>query len=345
MLSTRYLQSTFFVLLTGINFLFFGVVNAQQSGSPIELVSTGAAGSANDRIARLWSNEVARDKEYDSSVSNRPGGYGLKAMRYFAESSAPENTLLVTSSVSPFSIGQKRLAEYKVDSSQFIPVCQLGYSVPLMWANADEETSSFIESKKWKENKLRVAGSWKLNAVLGQHAIEQIGISTEIVENLDSVSTALQSGLADIVVASSADMQDSFGAGDVVPIATFSPGGDQFSEGIPTMSELGVEFGSYVNPINIWAHKESSKKTLEYYTQICNKVSESVLWADFAKKADVVSQYHIGDDLGTGPEQAPSGGGCDNSCCNKDKKTCCSSCLLLPEAGNSSSPILDQLFK
>lgn len=274
-----------------------GAANAAEfPRKPITIVVGYGAGGGTDSYARALSSVAP---EYINNqpliVVNKPGGSGIPAAKYVADSKPDGHTLHLASSGALYFSTQFRKAP--VDPfKDFKIVCMVGRLLPAVFVHKDSKYKTpqeLVADAKANPGKLRFStpGRTSTWGIAGLGFVLRNGIKAQ---DVPAKGGAPARGL---VIGKQVDfgvfgihLKNGF-EDSVRPLGLLFPERDPNNKKVPTLKELGVNYVEVLTPMIIMAPKATPDKTVEYLDNACQKMTAHKAYGKLLKKAGLPAKY------------------------------------------------------
>lgn len=269
---------------------------------PVEMVIMAGTGGGADQLARLFQAIIMKEELSSMPILpvNKGGGSGAEALRYLLDKDGENHVIMAT--LNSYYTTPLR-TDIGVDIEEFTPIARMALDTFVLWVNADSDIQTLDDYVAAVQ---AAGGAWKMGGTgTGQEdslvtaMLEtEFGIDMTYVpfDGGGDVARNLVGGHIDSSVNNPSEAMGFFKAGNLRPIAAFTPERIEVFPDTPTMSELGHELvysmqRSFVAPANM------DPGAVAYYTEMFRKLSESEEWQTYTQEQALVADFLSGDEL------------------------------------------------
>jgi tripartite-type tricarboxylate transporter receptor subunit TctC len=280
----------------------FTTANAAEfPRKPITVVVGYGAGGGTDSYARALASVAP---EYINRqpliVVNKPGGSGVPAAKYVADSKPDGHTLHLASAGALYFSTQFRKAPVG-PFKDFKIVCMVGRLLPAVFVHQDSKyktAKELIADAKANPGKLRFAtpGRTSTWGIAGLGFVLRNGMKAQDVPAKGGaparglvIGKQVDFGVFGIHLKSG--FEDS-----VRPLGLLFPERDPNNKKVPTLKELGVNYVEVLTPMIIMAPKATPDARVAYLDGACKKMTSHKAYGKLLKKAGLPVKYLSGPD-------------------------------------------------
>ncbi|MEL6839512.1 MAG: tripartite tricarboxylate transporter substrate binding protein [Pseudomonadota bacterium] len=269
---------------------------------PVEMVIMAGTGGGADRLARLFQSIIQKENLSTMPILpvNKGGGSGAEALRYLADNEG-ENHLIMATLNSYYTTPLRN--DIGVDIEEFTPIARMALDTFVLWVNADsdiETLDDYVEAVKAS------GGTWKMG---GTGTGQEDSLVTAMLENEFGISVTyvpfsgggdvarnLVGGHIDSSVNNPSEALGFYQAGELRPIAAFTPERIAAFPDTPTMGELGHDLvywmqRSFVAPAGM------APEAVAYYTEMFENLSQSEEWQTYTAEKALMADFLTGEEL------------------------------------------------
>ncbi|MEJ6402951.1 tripartite tricarboxylate transporter substrate binding protein [Yoonia sp. 2307UL14-13] len=269
---------------------------------PVEMVIMAGQGGGADRLARLFQSIIQKENLSTMPILpvNKGGGSGAEALRYLADNEG-ENHLIMATLNSYYTTPLR--TDIGVDIEEFTPIARMALDTFVLWVNADsdiETLDDYVEAVKAS------GGSWKMG---GTGTGQEDSLVTAMLENEFGISVTyvpfsgggdvarnLVGGHIDSSVNNPSEALGFYQAGDLRPIAAFTPERIAAFPDTPTMGELGHDLVYWMQRSFV-APKDMDPAAVAYYTAMFEQLSQSEEWQTYTAEKALMADFLTGEEL------------------------------------------------
>lgn len=273
-----------------------------QPTKPIEMVIMAGQGGGADRLARLFQSIIQKENLSRMPLLpvNKGGGSGAEALRYLVDNEGEDHIIMAT--LNSYYTTPLR-TDIGVDIEDFTPLARMALDTFVLWVNADSD----IETLEDYVAAVQAAGGeWKMG---GTGTGAEDSLVTAMLENEfgikvtyvpfsggGDVARNLVGGHIDSSVNNPSEALGFYQAGNLRPIAAFTPDRIPAFPDTPTMGELGHDLvywmqRSFVGPADM------SPEAVAYYTEMFEQLAASEEWQTYTAEKALMAEFLTGDDL------------------------------------------------
>lgn len=275
----------------------FSAANAADfPRKPITLVVGYGAGGGTDSYARALASVAP---EYINMqpliVVNKPGGSGVPAAKYVADSKPNGYTLHLASAGALYFSTQFRKSP--VDPfKDFKMVCMVGRLLPAVFVQKDSKyktVQELIADAKAHPGKLRFATPGRTSAwgIAGLGFVLSNGIKAQDVPAKGGApARALVIGKQVDFGTFGIHLKNGF-EDSIRPLGLLFPERDPNNKNVPTLNELGVKYVEVLTPMIVMAPKATPDKVIQYLDNACQKMTAHKAYGRLLKKAGLPAKY------------------------------------------------------
>lgn len=273
-----------------------------QPTKPIEMVIMAGQGGGADRLARLFQSIIQKENLSRMPLLpvNKGGGSGAEAMRYLVDNAGDDHIIMAT--LNSYYTTPLR-TDIGVDIEDYTPLARMALDTFVLWVNAD---SSIETLDDYVAAVQAAGGEWKMG---GTGTGAEDSLVTAMLENEfgikityvpfsggGDVARNLVGGHIDSSVNNPSEALGFYQAGNLRPIAAFTPERIPAFPDTPTMGELGHDLvywmqRSFVGPADM------SPEAVAYYTGMFEQLAASEEWQTYTNEKALMADFLTGDDL------------------------------------------------
>lgn len=270
---------------------------------PVEFVIMAGKGGGADKMARLMQTVIAKHKMSSKPFTpiNKPGGTGAEALVYLQQHKGDDHVIMVT--LNSFYTTPLRQPGLKVDPISFSPIARMAEDTFLLWVNSETSMMNlddYVKAAKAKGNEWLMAGTGKASEdnLLTDYLNTTFGLKMKYIpyKGGGKVAAQLAGKNCDSTVNNPSEQIGFFQAGNVRPLAAFTPERLGMFPDVPTFKELGHDF-SYFMQRSVVGAPGMSKEALAYYQGLFKKVYDSKEWQEYMRTKSLQGEFLTGDDL------------------------------------------------
>ncbi len=269
---------------------------------PVEMVIMAGTGGGADRLARLFQSIIQKENLSTMPILpvNKGGGSGAEALRYLADNEG-ENHLIMATLNSYYTTPLR--TDIGVDIEEFTPIARMALDTFVLWVNADsdiETLDDYVEAVKAS------GGTWKMG---GTGTGQEDSLVTAMLENEFGISVTyvpfsgggdvarnLVGGHIDSSVNNPSEALGFYQAGELRPIAAFTPERISAFPDTPTMGELGHDLVYWMQRSFV-APKGMAPEAVAYYTEMFENLSQSQEWQTYTAEKALMADFLTGEEL------------------------------------------------
>ena len=269
---------------------------------PVEMVIMAGTGGGADRLARLFQSIIQKENLSTMPILpvNKGGGSGAEALRYLADNEG-ENHLIMATLNSYYTTPLRN--DIGVDIEEFTPIARMALDTFVLWVNADsdiETLDDYVEAVKAS------GGTWKMG---GTGTGQEDSLVTAMLENEFGISVTyvpfsgggdvarnLVGGHIDSSVNNPSEALGFYQAGELRPIAAFTPDRIAAFPDTPTMGELGHDLVYWMQRSFV-APKDMAPEAVAYYTEMFENLSQSEEWQTYTAEKALMADFLTGEEL------------------------------------------------
>ena len=279
----------------------FTAVNAAEfPRKPVTLVVGFGAGGGTDSYARALASVAP---EYINRqpliIVNKPGGSGVPAAKFVADSKPDGHTLYLASGGSFYFSTKFRKAP--VDPlKDFKTVCMVGRLLPAVFAHKDEtrykNVKDLVADAKKNPGKLRFAtpGRTSTWGVAGLAFVQRNGMEAQDVPAKGGApARALLIGKQVDFAVIGIHLINGF-EDQVKALGLIFPERDPNNKKVPTLKEQGVKFTEVFTPMLVMAPKDVPDDRIKILDAACKKMTGHKAYGRLLKKAGLPAKYLSG---------------------------------------------------
>ncbi|MFG5382312.1 MULTISPECIES: tripartite tricarboxylate transporter substrate binding protein [unclassified Yoonia] len=269
---------------------------------PVEMVIMAGQGGGADRLARLFQSIIQKENLSTMPILpvNKGGGSGAEALRYLADNEG-ENHLIMATLNSYYTTPLRN--DIGVDIEEFTPIARMALDTFVLWVNADSDIETLDD---YVEAVRAAGGSWKMG---GTGTGQEDSLVTAMLENEFGISVTyvpfsgggdvarnLVGGHIDSSVNNPSEALGFYQAGNLRPIAAFTPERIGAFPDTPTMGELGHDLVYWMQRSFV-APKDMAPEAVAYYTNMFEQLSQSEEWQTYTQEKALMAEFLTGDEL------------------------------------------------
>ena len=269
---------------------------------PVEMVIMAGQGGGADRLARLFQSIIQKENLSTMPILpvNKGGGSGAEALRYLADNEGQNHIIMAT--LNSYYTTPLR-TDIGVDIEEFTPIARMALDTFVLWVNADSDIQTLDD---YVEAVRAAGGSWKMG---GTGTGQEDSLVTAMLENEFGISMTyvpfsgggdvarnLVGGHVDSSVNNPSEALGFYQAGDLRPIAAFTPERITAFPDTPTMGELGHDLVYWMQRSFV-APKGMAPEAVAYYTEMFEKLSQTEEWQTYTEEKALMAEFLTGDDL------------------------------------------------
>jgi len=269
---------------------------AEFPRKPVTLVVGYGAGGGTDTYARAMASVAPEYMNFQPLVVvNKPGGSGVPAAKYVADSNADGHTIHLASGGALYFSTQFRKAP--VDPiADFKMVCQIGRLLPAVMVHQD---SPFMNAKDLVDyailnpGKLRMAtpGRTSTWGIAGLAFLKRNGLRAQDVPAKGGApARALVIGKQTDFGVFGIHLRRGFEA-QVRPLGLLFPDRDPNNPDVQTVLEQGVELTSVFTPMMIMAPKDTPDERVKALDEACAKIAAHKSFVKLMQKSGLPVKY------------------------------------------------------
>ena len=269
---------------------------------PVEMVIMAGTGGGADRLARLFQSIIQKENLSSMPILpvNKGGGSGAEALRYLADNEG-ENHLIMATLNSYYTTPLR--TDIGVNIEEFTPIARMALDTFVLWVNADSDIETLDDYVAAVEAS---GGAWKMG---GTGTGQEDSLVTAMLENEFGISVTyvpfsgggdvarnLVGGHIDSSVNNPSEALGFYQAGELRPIAAFTPERIAAFPDTPTMGELGHDLvywmqRSFVAPAGM------APEAVAYYTTMFENLSQSEEWQTYTAEKALMADFLTGEEL------------------------------------------------
>jgi putative tricarboxylic transport membrane protein len=269
---------------------------------PVEMVIMAGQGGGADRLARLFQSIIQKENLSSMPILpvNKGGGSGAEALRYLVDNEG-ENHLIMATLNSYYTTPLR--TDIGVNIEEFTPIARMALDTFVLWVNADSDIETLDDYVAAVQ---AAGGSWKMGGTgTGQEDSlvtamleEEFGISVTYVpfSGGGDVARNLVGGHIDSSVNNPSEALGFYQAGNLRPIATFTPDRISVFPDTPTMGELGHDLVYWMQRSFV-APKGMAPEAVAYYTTMFENLSQSEEWQTYTTEKALMADFLTGEEL------------------------------------------------
>lgn len=269
---------------------------------PVEMVIMAGQGGGADRLARLFQSIIQKENLSNMPILpvNKGGGSGAEALRYLVDKEGDNHVIMAT--LNSYYTTPLR-TDIGVNIEEFTPIARMALDTFVLWVNADSDIMTlddYVAAVKAS------GGEWKMG---GTGTGAEDSLVTAMLENEfdikvtyvpfsggGDVARNLVGGHIDSSVNNPSEALGFYQAGNLRPIAAFTPERIEAFPDTPTMGELGHDLVYWMQRSFV-APKDMDPAAVAYYTEMFQKLSESEEWQTYTAEKALMAEFLTGDDL------------------------------------------------
>jgi len=270
---------------------------------PVEMVIMAGTGGGADQLARLFQSIIQKEGLASMPILpvNKGGGSGAEALRYLLDKSGDDHVIMAT--LNSYYTTPLR-TDIGVNIEEFTPLARMALDTFVLWVNSDSDIMTledYVAAVKAADGawKMGGTGTGQEDSLVTAMLEKEFGVKMTYVPfgGGGDVARNLVGGHIESSVNNPSEAMGFFNAGNLRPIATFTPDRIDVFPDTPTMTELGHELvywmqRSFVGP------KDMSPEAVAYYTEMFRKLSETEAWTTYTQEqALLADEFLTGDDL------------------------------------------------
>lgn len=271
---------------------------------PVEMVIMAGTGGGADRLARLFQSIIQKENLSTMPILpiNKGGGSGAEALRYLADNEG-ENHLIMATLNSYYTTPLR--TDIGVDIEEFTPIARMALDTFVLWVNADSDIETLDDYVAAVQ---AAGGSWKMG---GTGTGQEDSLVTAMLENEFGISVTyvpfsgggdvarnLVGGHIDSSVNNPSEALGFYQAGNLRPIAAFTPDRIAAFPDTPTMGELGHDLVYWMQRSFV-APKGMAPEAVAYYTTMFENLSQSQEWQTYTAEKALMADFLTGEELQT----------------------------------------------
>ena len=274
---------------------------AEFPRKPITVVVGYGAGGGTDSYARALAS-VAPEyiNQQPLIVVNKPGGSGIPAAKYVADSKADGHTLYLASGGAFYFSTQFRKAP--VDPlKDFKIVCMVGRLLPGLFVHVDsrfKNAKELVDHAKKNPGKLRFStpgrtSTWGIAglAFVSRNKIKAQDVPAKGGAPARGLLIGKQVDFGVFGVHLKSGFEDS-----VRPLGLIFPERDPTNKKVPTLKEQGVDATAVFTPMLLMVPKATPDDRVAALDTACNKMTSHKAYGKLLKKAGLPAKYRSGPD-------------------------------------------------
>lgn len=269
---------------------------------PVEMVIMAGTGGGADRLARLFQSIIQKENLSTMPILpvNKGGGSGAEALRYLADNEG-ENHLIMATLNSYYTTPLR--TDIGVNIEEFTPIARMALDTFVLWVNADSDIETLDDYVAAVQAS---GGTWKMG---GTGTGQEDSLVTAMLENEFGISVTyvpfsgggdvarnLVGGHIDSSVNNPSEALGFFQAGELRPIAAFTPDRISAFPDTPTMGELGHDLVYWMQRSFV-APKDMAPEAVAYYTQMFENLSQSEEWQTYTAEKALMADFLTGEEL------------------------------------------------
>ena len=263
---------------------------------PVTLVVGYGAGGGTDTYARAMASVAPEYINFQPLVVvNKPGGSGVPAAKYVADSNPDGHTMHLASGGALYFSTQFRKAP--VDPiADFKMVCQIGRLLPAVMVHKDspfKNATDLVEHAKANPGKMRMAtpGRTSTWGIAGLAFLKRNGLQAQDVPAKGGApARALVIGKQTDFGVFGIHLRRGF-EGQVRPLGLLFPERDPNNPDVETVSEQGVELTSVFTPMMIMVPKATSDERVKTLDEACAKIAAHKAFVKLMQKSGLPVKY------------------------------------------------------
>lgn len=269
---------------------------------PVEMVIMAGTGGGADRLARLFQSIIQKENLSTMPILpvNKGGGSGAEALRYLADNEGEDHVIMAT--LNSYYTTPLR-TDIGVNIEEFTPIARMALDTFVLWVNADSDIETLDDYVAAVQ---AAGGSWKMG---GTGTGQEDSLVTAMLENEFGISVTyvpfsgggdvarnLVGGHIDSSVNNPSEALGFYQAGELRPIAAFTPDRISAFPDTPTMGELGHDLVYWMQRSFV-APKDMAPEAVAYYTQMFENLSESEEWQTYTAEKALMADFLTGEEL------------------------------------------------
>ncbi len=269
---------------------------------PVEMVIMAGTGGGADRLARLFQSIIQKENLSTMPILpvNKGGGSGAEALRYLADNEG-ENHLIMATLNSYYTTPLR--TDIGVNIEEFTPIARMALDTFVLWVNADSDIETLDDYVAAVQAS---GGSWKMG---GTGTGQEDSLVTAMLENEFGISVTyvpfsgggdvarnLVGGHIDSSVNNPSEALGFYQAGELRPIAAFTPERISAFPDTPTMGELGHDLVYWMQRSFV-APKDMAPEAVAYYTAMFENLSQSEEWQTYTAEKALMADFLTGEEL------------------------------------------------
>ncbi len=269
---------------------------------PVEMVIMAGQGGGADRLARLFQSIIQKENLSNMPILpvNKGGGSGAEALRYLMDKEGDNHVIMAT--LNSYYTTPLR-TDIGVDIEEFTPIARMALDTFVLWVNADsdiETLDDYVAAVK------ESGGTWKMG---GTGTGQEDSLVTAMLEEEFDVSVTyvpfsgggdvaknLVGGHIDSSVNNPSEALGFYQAGNLRPIAAFTPDRIEALPDTPTMGELGHDLVYWMQRSFV-APKDMAPEAVAYYTAMFEQLNASEEWQTYTQEKALMAEFLTGEDL------------------------------------------------
>ena len=269
---------------------------------PVEMVIMAGTGGGADRLARLFQSIIQKENLSSMPILpvNKGGGSGAEALRYLADNEG-ENHLIMATLNSYYTTPLR--TDIGVNIEEFTPIARMALDTFVLWVNADSDIETLDDYVAAVQAS---GGTWKMG---GTGTGQEDSLVTAMLENEFGISVTyvpfsgggdvarnLVGGHIDSSVNNPSEALGFYQAGELRPIAAFTPDRIAAFPDTPTMGELGHDLVYWMQRSFV-APKGMAPEAVAYYTTMFENLSQSEEWQTYTAEKALMADFLTGEEL------------------------------------------------
>ena len=269
---------------------------------PVEMVIMAGTGGGADRLARLFQSIIQKENLSTMPILpvNKGGGSGAEALRYLADNEGEDHVIMAT--LNSYYTTPLR-TDIGVNIEEFTPIARMALDTFVLWVNADSDIETLDDYVAAVQ---AAGGTWKMG---GTGTGQEDSLVTAMLENEFGISVTyvpfsgggdvarnLVGGHIDSSVNNPSEALGFYQAGELRPIAAFTPDRISAFPDTPTMGELGHDLVYWMQRSFV-APKDMAPEAVAYYTQMFENLSESEEWQTYTAEKALMADFLTGEEL------------------------------------------------
>ncbi|MGE0626541.1 MAG: Bug family tripartite tricarboxylate transporter substrate binding protein [Hyphomicrobiaceae bacterium] len=277
-----------------------------KPAKPVEFVVMAGKGGGADKAVRFMQSIIAKEKLGPTVLPvNKAGGSGAEALLYVKGKSGDDHTIMFT--LNSFYTTPLRQEKLNIDISKFTPIMRMAEDTFCLWVNTKRKDGAkintvddFVKAAKAAGDKWLMAGTGKASEdnLLTDYLNSAYGLKMKYIPYAGggTVAKTLAGNNADSTVNNPSEAIGFFQAGQVRPVACFTPERLALFKDAPTFKELGQDFVYFMQRTVVGA-PSMSKEATAYYQNLFKKVFTSKDWQTYRTKNSLQGDPISGDEL------------------------------------------------